>query len=343
MAEGDDLVLVTGATGYVAQHCVDQLLRRGYRVRGTVRPAVPADAVRVPFQAIADADRRIEVVAADLTRDDGWDEALKGCRYVLHVAAPFPMVPPRVRDGLLAPARDGTLRVLRAASRAGVERTVVTSSTVAVLHGHPGASDRVFDQSDWTDTDSPTITSYAYAKTLAERSAWDFAAADRSGMTLATVNPGLILGPIIDSHLPTSVEILRYLLTGKYPAVPRVGFPVVDVRDVAVAHIAAMETAAAAGQRYIAAAGSLWIADIARLLRQAFPERARRIPRRELPDLIVRVVALFDPSLRAVLPDLGRLFRVSTDKARRELGLSWRDLGDTVRDTAQSLIDRGIV
>jgi dihydroflavonol-4-reductase len=339
----DDRVLVTGASGFIAKHCIVELLRKGYRVRGTVRrPQAASEVVDAVSKTVAGAEGRLETATADLTAERGWNDALAGCRYLLHVASPFPMKVPADKEELIAPARDGTLRVLAAAAQAGVERTVLTSSLAAVYAGHRDMR-RVFTESDWSDIASPTILPYPLSKTLAERAAWDFLGKGPTKMELAAVCPGFVLGPALDRDIGTSAEVILLFLRGAYPAVPRVAFTITDARDVAAMHIAAMTSPAASGERFICASGPLWLKDIGRILLERFPEFRRTLPTRQLPDALVRIAALFDSTLRPIVPELGKLAKVSNLKARKVLGMSFREPADSVTAMARSLIDLGLV
>ncbi|MBM3490296.1 MAG: NAD-dependent epimerase/dehydratase family protein [Alphaproteobacteria bacterium] len=339
MANGER-VLVTGAGGFIAKHCVGELLRQGYRVRGTLRrPQAGAEVAA----AVGVADPgRLDFVMADLTADAGWDEAMRDCAYLMHVASPFPLGVPRSRQALLPAARDGTRRVLAAAARAGVRRTVLTSSIVAIYAVERPAG-HVYAEQDWSDTDRPTLPPYPLSKTLAERAAWEFAGADRSGMQLAVINPGFVLGPALDRDVGTSAEVIRLFLSSGYPAVPRLGYPVVDVRDLAIAHVAALQQAEAAGERFICTAETLWLIDFSRILMTEFPRLRRKLPKFELPDFAVRLAAVFDRRLRATLSDLGQSRRVSSAKAERLLGVRFRPAREAVVAMARSLIELGLV
>ncbi len=338
-----DRVLVTGASGFLAKHCIAELIKNGYQVRGTLRRPAAAPEVVAAVSTVADPAGRLEFVTLDLTADAGWDEAIRECRYLLHVASPFPFKVPKTRDALLAPARDGTRRALAAAARNGVERTVLTSSTVAILSGHPQAANRVYTEKDWSDINSPDILPYPLSKTLAERAAWDFVAQDKSGMKLAVINPGLILGPALDRDIGASAEMILVCLQGKYPALPRIDMAVVDVRDVAAMHVAALEAPNAAGERFICASETVWLKDIGRILLANFPEFRGRLPTRELPDFVVRLGALFDARLKGAAVDLGKARPVSNEKARTLLGFRFRPAEEAVVAMAQSLLDLGLV
>ncbi len=341
MADGA-LVLVTGLSGFVGKHCGVALLDKGYRVRGTVRSLKRADAVRAALAKHATIDGRLELVEADLTSDQGWEAAARGCEYVMHVASPFPIAQPKGRDALVGPAREGSLRVLKAASGAGAKRTVLTSSTVAIMHGPPKIGGAVLTEDDWTDPEGRHVTPYSRSKTLAERAAWDFIKADRSGMSLSVINPGFILGPTLDGEFGSSIEIIQLMLRGKYPAVPHVHFPVVDVRDVAAMHVAAIANPAAANQRFICADSSQWFVEWSRAIRAALPE-AKKVPTREMPSFIVRLLGLVDLRLRAIVPELDLERPISNAKARQVLGFRFRPTSEAAIAAAKSLIDLKLV
>ncbi len=333
-------VLVTGARGFVAKHCIAALLERGYRVVGTLRRLADGEEVREAVAKRINPEDRLSFVEADLLADRGWAEAVAGCRHLLHVASPYPIKQPRRADDLVRTAREGTLRVLRAATAGGVQRVVLTSSVVAVASARPDKTD--FDESDWSDAASPNIRPYDLSKTLAERAAWDYAAGS-ARPELSVILAGQAFGPALDRHVKSSGDYIRSLFGGRYPVVVRFGFPVVDIRDVATAHVAAMEKPAAAGQRFIVADGFLWMIEIARILREAFPTRSSNLPRRELPHVAARLLSHVVPEIRFVRHDIGRLWRMSHAKAERVLGITPSPARDAVLAMAESLIALGEV
>jgi nucleoside-diphosphate-sugar epimerase len=335
-------VLVTGGSGFIGGHCLLRLLGDGHEVRTTVRRIAREPEVRATLQrgGLAAGRERLSFVEADLERDAGWPEAVAGCEYVLHVASPFPAGVPRNEDDLIVPARDGALRVLRAARDAGVKRVVLTSSFAAVGYG-AAARQAPFTEDDWTDPRRPGLQPYVKSKTIAERAAWDFVAG--GGLELAVVNPVGVFGPVLGPDFSTSITIVHRLLDGAMPGCPRVWFGVVDVRDVADLHVRAMTDPAANGERFLAVAGDFMsILDIARLLRAKLGAAARRAPTRELPDWLVRLAALADPSVRQILPELGKRKTATSDKARRRLGWSPRSNDEALLATARSLIELGL-
>jgi nucleoside-diphosphate-sugar epimerase len=334
-------VLVTGGSGFLGGWCVIELLEAGYDVRATVRDLAKESDVRsrTASQA-AGGDDRLTVLAADLGSDAGWAEAVDGCDYVLHVASPFPPEQPKDPDELIVPAREGTRRVLGAALDAGAERVVVTSSVAAIGADRSGSAK--LTEEDWTDPSHTGVTPYAASKTLAERAAWDLARERGAEDRLAVVNPGAIIGPVLSEDRSYSIELVERLLKGT-PGSPRIGFSLVDVRDVAALEIAAMTSPAAGGKRFIAADRFLWMADVAEILRERLGEDAAKVPTRTVPDFVVKAMALFDPGIRSVRGQLGRKVEFSSDRARSELGWSPRPVEDSVADTGRSLIDVGVV
>jgi nucleoside-diphosphate-sugar epimerase len=333
-------VLVTGGSGFLGGWCLVELLRRGFDVRTTVRDLAREPEVRAAVASEADAGDRLAVLVADLNRDDGWGEAVDGCDYVLHVASPFPPKQPKDPDELIVPAREGTLRVLRASLDAGVERIVVTSSVAAVTGGRKRPSGPLTEE-DWSDPDNPRLTPYARSKTIAERAAWDLARERGEEAKLATVNPGAILGPVLSDDRSYSLQAIARLLGGA-PGVPRIGFSFVDVRDVVDLELRAMTAPEAGGERFIAATPFMWMSEVAEVLRDRLGDAAAKVPKRTVPDLLVRAMGLFDPSIRSVTGQLGKKTELSNEKARTLLDWTPRPSDETIADCARSLLDRGV-
>ncbi len=338
-------VLVTGITGFIGSHVAIALLRQGYLVRGSLRSMSRAAAIRAVIAANLDGDPgdRLTFVEAELLSDTGWAAAVGGCAAVLHVASPVPIKPVDDPDEVIRPARDGTLRVLRAAAAEGVKRVVLTSSMAAIAYGHGGRIGRPFTEADWSNLDGPDIGVYETSKTLAERAAWAFMSAEAPQMELVTVNPGAVLGPVLERDSGSSAEIVRKLMSGEFPGCPALGWEIVDVRDVASMHVAALERPDAAGERFLCAAEFLWLKEIAAILKRDLPAESRKVSTRSLPDWTVRLVALFDRTARVVLHELGTRKEVSTEKAQRMLGWTPRPAAEAVTAMARSLVQHGVV
>ncbi|MFA5899691.1 MAG: NAD-dependent epimerase/dehydratase family protein [Hyphomicrobium sp.] len=331
-------VLVTGASGFIAKYVIAELLRQGYQVQATLRNLDRAGEARRGIAGAGASADGVTFFQADLLSDEGWDAAVEGCTYVMHVASPFPLKHTKDADTLIRPAREGAVRVLKAATRAGVKRVVLTSSVVAITLPWPEASlGHVFDETDWTNPERPDISAYVVSKTLAERAAWEYVKETPGAPELAVVNPAFVLGPAADADLSTSLEVIRLIGTGAYPAAPKLGFPISDVRDVAVSHVLAMTTPAAAGERFLTANGFMRLIEVSRLVKEALPDLARKVPKGELPDFLVRVVALVDTRLKAVLPDLGFPRPITNAKAHRILGQTFRSPKEAVISAATSL------
>ena len=329
-------VLVTGGSGFIGSHAIVQLLAAGHQVRTTVRNLARERDVRELVRAGgADPGDRLTVVAADLERDAGWPEAVAEIDYVLHVASPFPSTVPKDENVLIVPAREGALRVLRAARGAGVQRVVMTSSFAAIGYGHPEHT-TLFDETYWTNVEGPGVTAYVKSKTIAERAAWDFIAAEGAELELAVVNPVGVFGPVLGRDYATSILLVQRLMDGALPGCPRLTFGVVDVRDVADLHLRAMTHPQARGQRFLACAGDFMrIVEMARVLKERMGPAARRVPVRELPDWLVRAFAMVDPTARQIVPELGKLKNATSAKATQMLGWVPRPREDALVATAE--------
>lgn len=338
------LVLVTGGSGFVAGYCIAQLLREGWAVRTTVRSLSREAEVRAGLARIVDAGPSLAFAATDLNSDAGWAEAAAGCDFVMHVASPLPLANPENDDVLVRPARNGALRVLKAARDAGVKRVVMTSSTAAVAYGFGGRSEP-YTEADWSDiTDLTDSSAYERSKTIAERAAWDWLKSEGGALELVTINPGAVLGPVLGGDFSASIDIVRKLLDGSLPGLPRFGWPLVDVRDIADLHYRAMLSPHAAGERFIGAGPFFWMSEIADVLRAGLDAgAARRVPTLRLPGWLIRLMANFDPVVRERLFELDKFRPVSCEKARSRLGWSPRTNEEAIVDTALSLYAEGIL
>jgi nucleoside-diphosphate-sugar epimerase len=337
-------VLVTGGSGFIGSHCILQLLAAGHRVRTSVRTAKREADVRAMLkEGGADPGDRLSFAVADLESDAGWPEAVAGCEHVLHVASPFPPGLPKDENELIVPAREGALRVLRASRDAGVKRVVLTSSFAAVGYGHAEQA-KAFDETSWTDPSGDDVRPYVKSKTLAERAAWDFIASEGGSLELSVVNPVGVFGPVLGPDYSTSILLVQRLMDGAMPGCPRLYFGVVDVRDVADLHLRAMVDPAAKGERFLAVAGDFMaIVDIARVLKSRMGMAAKRVPTLQLPNWLVRLAAMRDPTVRQIVPELGKTRNATSAKAVRMLGWAPRSNEDAVVATAESMVRLGLL
>ena len=336
-------VLVTGGSGFIGAHSILKLLAAGYRVRTTVRSLQREADVRTMLKVGgAEPGAALTFHAADLNADAGWAEAVSGCEYVLHIASPFPATQPKDENELIVPAREGALRVLRAARAAGVKRVVLTSSFAAVAYGLP-ASSEPFTEANWTNLNG-NVSPYVKSKTLAERAAWDFINKEGGALELAVINPVGVLGPLLGPDYSSSIQLMQRLLSGSIPRSPRIFFNIVDVRDVADLHLLAMTQPAARGERFLATVGDcLSVQAAANVLHKHLGEKAHKAPTAEMPDWFVRLLGLVNPTLREMAPNLGVIRPASNEKARRLLGWSPRTNETAILATAESLMQLGLL
>jgi dihydroflavonol-4-reductase len=335
------LILVTGICGFIAKHCAVELLRHGYQVRGTLRSLSKAYEVSATLAKHA-GKAEISFAQADLSSDNGWVEAAKGAHGVLHVASPFPVTQPKDETELIHPAVDGTMRVLKAAIAGGAARFVQTSSSVAAMYGHPRDRTAAFTEDDWSNLEGPGISAYAKSKTLAERAARDHIAQTRPDLHFSTINPGFVLGPLLDRDMGTSGEVIQMFLKGKYPGCPKLSFATVDVRDIAKMHRLALETTEPSGGRYIGVSETAWFIDMMRPIKARLGENARKVPSRELPNFMIKLIGLFDPAARGIVPELGHFMKVDNSRTRRALGMEFIPVTESRPAMAQSLVDLGL-
>lgn len=336
-------VLVTGGSGFIAGHCIVQLLNAGHQVRTTVRSLKREADVRAMVKiGGAEPGDRLSFFAADLMGDAGWPEAVAGCDYVLHVASPLPISAPKHEDDLIIPAREGTLRVLRASRDAGVRRVVLTSSFAAVGYGHKPQT-APFDETTWTNLDGDAVPAYQKSKTLAERAAWDFMAKEGGKLELSSVLPTAVFGPALGPDM-SSIQVIHRLMSGAIPGCPKLYFGVIDVRDVADLHLRAMTHPAAKGERFIAVVGNaMSMLDIAKVLKSKMGDAAKKVPTRQLPNWLVRIAALRDPGLKLFVPQLGKIRNSTSAKAKRMLGWTPRSNEESIVGAAESLVRLGLL
>lgn len=341
-----ETVVITGVSGFIARHVALAFLREGASVRGTVRSLDKAEAVRKGLAAHdpAAADpARLSFAAADLTNDAGWREAMTGASAVMHVASPFPMAQPRDRNALTPAARDGALRVINAALDAGVPRVVMTASMVTMMYRPNRPPLFPVREQDWTDVSWNALSPYVVSKTEAERAAWTLVGERGVKDRFTTIHPGLVAGPALDRDFGASIELIRMVMTGAYPALPPVAYPLVDVRDVAALHVAAVRRPQTGGRRLMAAGGVMSMAEMSAALKKAAPDLAAKAPTGTLPGFLVKLMAQVDRNLAAVLPDLGARPQPETDYVAELTGVAARPASDAVASTALSLAKVGAV
>jgi len=336
-----DHILITGIGGYIAKHVALWHLKNGDQVTGTVRSLSRADKLRTALSNAGAPIDGLKLVEADLNHDKGWDEALTGVNYVQHLASPFPLTQPKNREALVPSAREGSLRVVQAALRAKVERIVMTSSIVAMMYRRRAEKSFLIGENDWTDPDWPEVTAYAVSKTRAERAVRDYLTQCGAIDRFVSIHPGFVLGPLIDQDYGTSVGVLRLFLKGAYPSVPPVAFPIVDVRDLAQLHGVALK-APVSQRRLIAAGETMRFVDMVSALKQAYP-KIHKLPKGELSVGIVRILSLFDKSLGTLSADLGRVPQCDSAYVSDLTGVHFRSAKQSVLDTAQSLMDMGLI
>lgn len=333
-------ILVTGGTGYIAGELIKQLLARGWTIHTTVRSKAKSEtALMARFGQPGD---RLKIFEAELMRDDGWAEANAGCSHVAHVASPILASPPKHEDDLIIPAREGTLRALRFAKAAGVKRFVQTSSNAAIAYGRD-AMEFTVTESDWTDVHHPDIYPYIKSKTLAERAARDWMAENGGAMEFVSVNPAFVLGPVDNADFSASVELVKQLLDGSMPMAPDIGFSIVDVRDIAALHVKCIETPGLVNERFLGGGRAYKAIELAAILRDNLGPKARKAPKRMMPNMLVKILSLFNAGVRTILPEIGKLRHSDASHAQQRLGWQMRPIEETMVATAQSLLDKGVV
>lgn len=335
-------ILVTGASGFIGLHTTLRLLQLGYNVRTTVRTETHENSIRETLSKHVNTNQ-IQVALADLLQDAGWSEAVHGCDFVIHTASPFPLERPKDASEVILPAREGTLRVLRAAQVEGIRRVVVLSSIGAVYEGHFGKN-KTFNENDWSET-KPGGDPYHISKTLAERAAWDYILSpeNKNKMEMVAINPTNVFGPVLDSHFHTSTEWYRTLMRREVPGIARTQLDFVDVRDLVEIMIKTISVTEAAGKRFICNAVSIPLPEFAEILHQNFATRGYRVPTRILPNWFIRLLGVLMPKVKSVADSLDWDYVLSTDQVRSVLGWQPRPYKQTILDMAESLIEYGLV
>ncbi len=338
-----EAVFLTGASGFIAKHIVVNLLNSGYAVRGSVRSLARGDEVRQAVEPhlddASDLDTRLTFVALDLGKDEGWEGVMDGCSALLHTASPFPIRQPKTDEEIIRPAVDGTIRALRAAQAAGIERVVMTSSAVAVMYGDLPRGRTTYNEGDWSEDFHPTQNAYGRSKTHAERAAWDFVEKEAPSMRLTTINPTLVMGPALDKNYGTSLQVLERMLSASDPMQPNFGLPIVDVRDVAAMHVKALSTPESEGKRILASESFRWMGQMAALLSGTYPERG--IKTNVAPDFVLKLLALFDAEAKTLVPQLGVQQKVDNSRAKDVLGIDFIPADEAIKAAADSIVRYG--
>ena len=337
-------VLLTGSSGFIGKHIALRLLLDGYEVRASVRSTAKGDEVRQAMAAHLpagfDLENKLSFVELDLESDSGWDASLAGVDVLVHSASPFPIASPKDESDLIRPAVDGTLRALRAAHKAGVKRVILTSSVAAIYGNDLPVGKTEFDETMWSDVNHPVgRVPYTKSKTLAEKAAWDYIATEAPELDLTTINPVLVVGVPLDEHYGSSVSVVERVLSGKDPMLPDLSFSIVDVKDVAAMHVMAIGIEASKGKRFIASAGSRTFIQLTKTIKAAFPDR--KISTIPAPSFVIRILALFDGEIKAVLPTLGKHIGVNSSNAQKILGIDFIPVEASLVETAKYLVARG--
>ena len=338
-----DKVLLTGISGWIAKHTAIELLNQGYEVLGTVRNKDLIDQTKETIKKHAPIEK-LSFIKLDLLKDDGWDEAAKGCKYIFHIASPFPMKVSRDREFLLPVAVDGTLRVLNAGINAGVEQIIKTSSIVAMFRKPNRSNPYTFGENDWTDENwIEGVNDYFLSKTKAEKAAWELMESKGLKSKLTTINPGGVFGDALDKKGGTSIEYVRQFLKGKFPGAPKFAVLISDVKDIAKAHVACIGNNKVGGRRLIVGKEVKKLVELSQLMAEAMPEYAKKLPKKELPNFMVKLISYIDSSAKTMIPDLGILMQTDTSYAEELLGFKFKPAKDCITENAKSVVQLGLV
>ena len=320
-----------------------RLLNKGYEVLGTVRNKDLIDQTKETIKKHAPIEK-LSFIELDLLKDDGWDESAKGCKYIFHIASPFPMKVSRNREFLLPVAVDGTLRVLNAGINAGVEQIIKTSSIVAMFRKPNRSNPYTFGENDWTDENwIEGVNDYFLSKTKAEKAAWELMESKGLKSKLTTINPGGVFGDALDKKGGTSIEYVRQFLKGKFPGAPKFAVLISDVKDIAKAHVACIGNNKVGGRRLIVGKEVKKLVELSQLMAEAMPEYAKKLPKKELPNFMVKLISYIDSSAKTMIPDLGILMQTDTSYAEELLGFKFKPAKDCITENAKSVVQLGLV
>ena len=336
-------VLLTGISGWIAKHTAIELLNSDYEVLGTVRNDSLIEQTKETINKHAPIDN-LSFVELDLLKDDGWNEAAQGCKYIMHLASPFPFKVSNNRNSLLAPAVDGTLRVLNAGLNANIEQFIVTSSIAAMFRKPIRSNPYSFDENDWTDENwKEGVGDYFLSKTKAEKAAWELMESKRLKNKLTVINPGGVFGDALDKKGGTSIEYVKQFMKGKFPAAPKWGILISDVKDVAKAHVACIGNTKVGGRRLIVGKEVKKLIELSQIMAEAMPEYAKKLPKKELPNFMVKLISFFDSSAKTMIPDLGITMQTDTSYAEDLLRLKFNPAKGCISETAKSVVRLGLV
>jgi len=338
-----DKVLLTGISGWIAKHTAIELLNKGYEVLGTVRNNNLIDQTKQTIGKYAPIEK-LYFVELDLLKDEGWNEAAKGCKYIFHIASPFPIKVSRNREVLLPVAVDGTLRVLNAGLNAGVEQIIKTSSIVAMFRKPNRTNPYTFGEHDWTDENwTECVNDYFLSKTKAEKAAWDLMKRKGLKNKLTTICPGGVFGDALDKKGGTSIEYVRQFMAGKFPGAPKFAVLISDVRDIAKAHVACIGNTKVGGRRLIVGKEVKKLVELSQLMAEAMPEYAKKLPKKELPNFMVKLISYIDSSAKTMIPDLGIMMQTDPTYAEKLLGFEFKAAKDCMAENAKSVVRLGLV
>ena len=336
-------VLLTGVSGWIAKHTAIELLNSGYEVLGTVRNKNLIEQTKETLNKYTSTDK-LSFIELDLLKDDGWNDAAKGCKYIMHIASPFPMKVSNNRNHLLPVAVDGTLRVLNAGLNAGVEQIIKTSSIVAMFRKPNRSNPYSFGENDWTDENwIKGVNDYFLSKTKAEKAAWEFMESKDVKNKLTTINPGGVFGNALDKKGGTSIEYVRQFLKGKFPAAPKFGVLISDVKDVAKSHVACIGNKRVGGRRLIVGKEVKKLIELCQIMAEALPEYAKKLPKKELPNFMVKLISYIDSSAKMMIPDLEIVMQTDTTYAEELLGFKFKSAKNCITENAKSVIKLGLV
>ena len=338
-----DKVLLTGISGFVAKHVAIELLNSGFEVLGTVRNKNSIEQTKKTLEENNVSTEKLSFVELDLLKDEGWNEAAKGCKYIIHVASPFPFKVSNDRESLTPAAKDGTLRVLNAGINAGVEHFVKTSSIVCMFRKPNRTNPYTFGENDWTDVEWNKTTDYFVSKTRAEKAAWDLMESKGLKNSLTCINPGFVLGDFLNEKSCTSMEYIKQLLQGKFPAAPKFSVMISHVKDIARAHVLSLANKRAGGRRLIVGSEVRSILELSKIMAENLPSHAKKLPKKELPNLMVKLISYIDSSAKTMIPDLGIMMQTDTSYAEEILGFKFKPAKGCISENAKSVVRLGLV